>query len=753
MTTNPVSPLSDISSVGVPIARTPAGSTTRFKSIDPIRVLREHMTFLIVTTIAGVILGVVTWASLFFTVPIYESSAQLLVTQAITQAWELPTMAAPTGRWDATQAQIETVAYRILSEDIISNTLLQREVRQTDWFKSFSGGDPEAREELKDKLHARPVSGTTLVRVWMRSIYKDDVDEIVDTATREFLKKHKAESDHLTTDYRKALLRERTNAEDQYHKFEREVKEFVLSNNLPSLEAGKNEASLEYQYLTSTLATLATMLDTSNQQLQRFQQQQHEGKYEFTLTEHAEVEMDPFVARRLEEQRDFDQTIEANTRRYGPNHRYVHALTVQQEEHESMTQNLIDEKLGERFQIKIDSAIKEVDSLEGAHRDMSARLDVSRARMQDLTEKLVLFERLQEEMQLAAERLDIAGDRLREAELLSSRPDALQVRAQLGATIPMLVFPTIPIVVPTITLILLFSVAGIIFLREMLDQRIKNTGDIKLIPNLELLGVLPDAADDPSGIEGIEDAVVNNPAGLLAESFRQIRTTLLTKMDRRGYKTLMITGAKPESGVTTMVGNLAASMTYNGRKVIIVDANFRRPRQHVLFNVPDSPGLIDLLQDQLAIEQAVLHIADPGFDLLPAGIAESAPPELFEGSAFLDLLASLESRYDLILIDTPPTLLTSDSQLLAKQVDAVAMVVRAEMEKRGMIERMDRQLTGYRADILGVILNGVKSNAGGYFRKSYREFYAYRENNKSPERASKAVDHLAEPVSSNESDL
>ncbi|HEX7010998.1 MAG TPA: hypothetical protein VF184_13530, partial [Phycisphaeraceae bacterium] len=89
-----------------------------------------------------------------------------------------------------------------------------------------------------------------------------------------------------------------------------------------------------------------------------------------------------------------------------------------------------------------------------------------------------------------------------------------------------------------------------------------------------------------------------------------------------------------------------------------------------------------------------------------------------------------ETRFDLIVIDAPPALLTSDTQVLSKHVDAMALVVRAGSDKRGMVERMVRQLDGHRADILGLVLNGVQTSAGGYMRKNYREFYRYRQNGK-----------------------
>ncbi len=101
-------------------------------------------------------------------------------------------------------------------------------------------------------------------------------------------------------------------------------------------------------------------------------------------------------------------------------------------------------------------------------------------------------------------------------------------------------------------------------------------------------------------------------------------------------------------------------------------------------------------------------------------------PEIFEGPAFRQLLHELETQFDLIVFDAPPALLTSDAQILAKHIHAIALVLRAGRDQRGMIERMIRGLDSQHADILGVILNGVRSASGGYFRKSYQDFYRYR---------------------------
>jgi capsular exopolysaccharide synthesis family protein len=261
-----------------------------------------------------------------------------------------------------------------------------------------------------------------------------------------------------------------------------------------------------------------------------------------------------------------------------------------------------------------------------------------------------------------------------------------------------------------------------------MDQSIKSPSDIKLLNEAELLGILPHADEDPSGPSSVERVVEKYPTGLLAEAYRQVRTAILGKMDRRGYKTLLIASAQPGAGSSSVAHNLATSLAFNGRKVAIIDTNFRRPAQHQFVNADNDRGLVDVLLYGASLDDMLLTVHDPDLSVLPTGRAGDAPPEVLESARFRSLMAELETRFDIVLIDAPPALLSSECQLLSKHVDAIAVVVRAGNDKRGMIDRMAGQFTGHRADMLGIILNGVQSSVGGYFRASFRDFYRYREN-------------------------
>ena len=338
------------------------------------------------------------------------------------------------------------------------------------------------------------------------------------------------------------------------------------------------------------------------------------------------------------------------------------------------------------------------------------------------------MKRIEKKLESADRRFEKAEKLLEDMRIKADRPEAEdRIRMIQSPTVAELTFPNYPVTIVGMGFLFTAVSGGMVFLKEMLDQRVKSPADLRLVPDATLLGVLPAATEDPTGPESIEGIVQKDPAGLLAESFRQVRTEILARMDRRGYKSLLVVGTQAECGTSAVVSNLASSITFQDRMVVIIDANFRRPGQCKLFGTGTTPGLAEVLRGDATLEEALVHNGDPKLDLLPAGDGSHTPPEVLESQAFRDLLNKLEEEYDVVLIDAPPALVAADARLLTKQTDAVTMVVRAKHEKRGTIGRMLTQLQGQRADLLGVILNGVQSSAGGYFRKNYQAFYRYRQ--------------------------
>lgn len=262
---------------------------------------------------------------------------------------------------------------------------------------------------------------------------------------------------------------------------------------------------------------------------------------------------------------------------------------------------------------------------------------------------------------------------------------------------------------------------------EILDQRIKGPSDLAALGRIPVLGIMPDADEDPSQPEHPESVFRDIPGSIMAEHYRQIRTRVGKAMARGGHRTLVVVGASPGSGATSVVSNLGSALVSAGHSVLLIDANYRRPRLHAALDVSESPGLADVLSKNADFASAVIKpkAGSEGPDLLPAGSARHRKVEQFGSSSIDDLLRQAREQYEFVLIDVAPALVAGDAQTLANRCDASMLVARALHEKRGMVGRLRNELCESKAEFIGAMVNAVRSSAGGYMRKNIRTQASY----------------------------
>ena len=520
-------------------------------------------------------------------------------------------------------------------------------------------------------------------------------------------------------------MQEESRSQDTIQAIRRQMDRFIDDNDIKSLSVAQSEEQVVYNRMLKEQMDLSLQLDAARGAYESLKSST--AASDMTDEENAYIKTLPQVATRQEELRQLDESRRSFLAKgMQSGHPMVREIDRRRDTVQYELDRAIQKELGEMRALQLQQAARNVEALNGQLAGLQPVIAETANKLKDLTQKLNDYERLKMDLEIASSKQQRADDALDRLNTLSKRDDAIRVRTQVPPGEAEMTSPSITLV-PLVTFLVTGLVAGVLVLREMLDQRVRSPQDLKLLPDAQLLGLIPHSSEDPNGRTSPERIVEEAPTGLLAESYRQVRTAVLSKMDRRGYKSLVCVSAQPEAGTSTVVQNLAMSMAFNGREVLILDANFRRPYQHRLMECPNERGLIDVLSGRSDLDDVLVQHHDSSLTLLPTGQAGDTPPEILEGAAFRNLLSELESRFDLILIDAPPALLTSDSQLLSKHVDAIAAVVQASSDKRGMLGRMLSQLDGQRADVLGAILNGVKSSAGGYFRKSYEDFYRYRE--------------------------
>jgi capsular exopolysaccharide synthesis family protein len=192
-----------------------------------------------------------------------------------------------------------------------------------------------------------------------------------------------------------------------------------------------------------------------------------------------------------------------------------------------------------------------------------------------------------------------------------------------------------------------------------------------------------------------------------AEAYRTLRTAVYFGACAGRARTLLITSPGPGEGKSTTVANLAIAMAQTGRRILLMDADFRRPQQHAIFGLEGEKGLANVLRGEVTPEEVIEATEIGNLEVLPCGAIPENPAEMLSSSAFAELLAGLRARYDTVVIDSPPAGAVTDAPILSTQVDASVLVVRVGVSSRqGVSEAMDC-LNGVGAKMVGVVANEV----------------------------------------------
>jgi succinoglycan biosynthesis transport protein ExoP len=290
---------------------------------------------------------------------------------------------------------------------------------------------------------------------------------------------------------------------------------------------------------------------------------------------------------------------------------------------------------------------------------------------------------------------------------------------------------------------LAFGICLAIFL-DYLDNTVRSTADVERMLGLPALATIPriggfgrrrlfrNSGSSNSLKEGAlvrPELLINTEArSTLAEAYKQLRTSILLSTAGRAPRTLLITSAKPGEGKTTTAVNTAVSLAQTGARVLLIDADLRRPMVHNLFNVSNPAGLSTVLSRDVN-EQDIMALIElqpeSGLHLLTSGPIPPNPAELLGSTQMKQLLQTLASHFDHIVIDSPPITSVTDGVWLASLVDGVILVVHGGQSTRELVRRTRQILGGVGARIFGVVLNNVKQHDDDYYQGYYKTAYGF----------------------------
>jgi polysaccharide biosynthesis transport protein len=269
---------------------------------------------------------------------------------------------------------------------------------------------------------------------------------------------------------------------------------------------------------------------------------------------------------------------------------------------------------------------------------------------------------------------------------------------------------------------------GLAFLFEFLDNSIKTTEDLENILGVPLLGVVPSIPpEDLITITSNRERSIyayTRQRSPVAESLRSIRTNIKFRTGNNEQLTLLVTSAVPREGKSFMSSNLASVMAMSGQRVLLVDADLRRPSVHRLFDLSDEQGLSDVLLGEKSLHTVIQQSHVPNLDVVAAGVTPPNPNELL-GGEIMKNLRSLAHEYDVVIIDSPPATAVADPMVLSPLVDGVVLVVEANETRRPVVQQAVMRLQNVNANLLGGVVNKFDSKKSGYGYYYYYADYGY----------------------------
>ncbi len=377
------------------------------------------------------------------------------------------------------------------------------------------------------------------------------------------------------------------------------------------------------------------------------------------------------------------------------------------------------------FKLYLDSLRKTVDINEQEIASIKMLYDEELLEAKSLGNDEITALEYQDQIERISRFHDAVVGRLEEIDLFKNRKSS-DVQAVNRPSAGIQVAPELARVMLVSGVLGLFAGLGLAFLVDEVDRRFHSPEEIREDFGVPVVGHIPVIAAGKSArqLPSLED-----PSGAIAEAYRAVRTAIYFNARGGGQRVIQVTSPSPGDGKTTLVANLAVSIANSGKSVLLIDADFRRPRCHRVFGVGNEVGMSCVLDGKVEWTEAVQSTAAPNLSLLTCGERPQNPSELLASQRFGEFVEFIQQKYDLVIIDTPPVLVVTDALNVAARADAVLMVLRLTKTARHAGRQALDALEEVGTKILGIVVNQVGGNhsygSNNYSAYKYRYGNAY----------------------------
>jgi succinoglycan biosynthesis transport protein ExoP len=653
--------------------------------------------------------------------PMYESTSRLLVEKPSAQhGVDVPQPVGSTlGNYLATQAAL------ILSPEVVAAALTDPNVVALATF-----ADPNHMQRVVGTLSAEVNKKVDIIQISASSAHPEDAAQIVNAVVRAYTRWHEVHRQHTTADLLKDLS---TQLDSHYRDLQLKRKEqMVFEQRHPEVVENTRESVLSktLDMLKQELANArlaAAERESYYQGLQRFEKEPE--KLRLYISSHqalTTVSADDAERVRLgAELRSTQLQLDA----------FAAASVATQRSQITLLQKRqaeIEEKIAALDEQYVQNHVALAKTLAEDARTREKQLtdmyEKESTKVQNVTEQDAQYAFLKSECQMMERMCNSLLSQISQLDL-NARFEGLKIYV-LAKAVPVK-SPFLPQILRIIGIALSLGLtvgAGLSFLRDWRDQRIRSQDEITSLLGVPVVGAIPSI---PKRAVARGQKLRFAYGSREGEACRGIRTALLCGMRHEEARTILVTSPGPGEGKTLLVSHLAMAMAQAGQRTLILDADLRKPmRQRVFVTEGHGKGLVDVLMGTATLREAIRPAEIAGLDVLESGPSTPNPSELLTTRAFADMIEQLKREYDRILVDSPPVGVVTDAQILASLCDSTLLVLRADESSRVLTQQARDALYAVGARVAGVVVNDVSRWGSKHsYHSAYGCYYCHAGSN------------------------
>ena len=666
----------------------------------------------------GLIVGSILLLTLLFTLAsknVYRATATLQIEREAAKVIDSDFLSSGDIRdtRDFYQTQFELIRSRTLAAKVIEELKLDETLASTSLLgrikQWFSDDEPRSKQtalenRLLDNLDVEPVKNSRLVAVHYESSDPEQAAQIANAVISTFQRMNMARKAATTTDTQEYLTQSIEAAKVKLEEAQKKLTDYAQQHEIFRVDSDGNTAT--------TLGLKEFSEDLVQIQRRRFE---IESKYKM-LSDDNRTFTDRVSA--LEERTARLQTMAQNLDKLKNELEQNPGNNVQKEF--TKAEAVFDVELSTRLN-QLKGELDTVKKKEGLIRESIVRAEAAAMQEHD---KNIAYNTLRQEV---ATNQDIYKNLMERLEVVSVAGGVPTNNVIIidEAQAPINKFkPSLPTNLAFGTLLGLFLGISAAFLREFMDDRVKDVAELERSTQLPVLGVVPAVSEKTA--EQMATLTIKEPRSGVAEAFRSLRTSLRFILNEGNKGVIFVTSAHAGEGKSTTTSNLACAYANAGHKVLLIDADLRNPSLHKTLGISNETGLSNYLEGYGNTDTLVQSSSINNLSLIPAGILPDDPAELLASAQMESLLATARNAFDLIILDGPPVLGLADAVILASLADATLLAVRAESTRMSTLSNALKRLRQSHANLSGILLNRVDIRRGSRFGYDYADYYYYQ---------------------------